>query len=58
MNLVQDSTTRAAVADPSTRNLEIIYSPKCVRVYFGGELIASSKNVILLRQKGGEKHVF
>lgn len=52
MNLVQDFTTKEGEADQSARNIEIIRSPKWVRVSFGGEFIAGSKNVILLRQKG------
>ena len=52
MNLVQDFITKETTADPPNRNIEIILSPKWVRVSFGGEFIADSKNVILLRQKG------
>ena len=52
MNLIQGFKTQETAADPSDRNIEIIPSPKWVRVSFGGEFIADSKNVILLRQKG------
>ena len=52
MNLVQDFTTKEKAINPFARNIEIIHSPKWVRVSFAGEFIADSKNVILLRQKG------
>jgi uncharacterized protein (DUF427 family) len=32
--------------------IEILHSPKWVRVYFGGEYIADSKNTVLVREKG------
>ena len=52
MNFIQSFTTQATGTDPSTRNIEIIPTPKWIRVSFGGELVADSKNVVLLLQKG------
>ena len=34
------------------RRIEILHSPKWVRVYFGGEYIADSKNAVLVRERG------
>ena len=52
MNMVQDFTKQDTAANPFNRNIEIIPSPKWIRVSFGGELVADSKNAILLLQKG------
>ena len=52
MNQIREFTTKDTPADPSNRAIEIFRSQKWVRVSFGGEIIADSKNVILLRQKG------
>jgi uncharacterized protein (DUF427 family) len=52
MNLVQEFTTKDTIADPPNRGIEVIRIQKWVRVSFGGEFIADSKNVLLLRQKG------
>jgi uncharacterized protein (DUF427 family) len=50
--MIQEITSKVPMAETLALNQDILLSSKWVRVYFGGELIADSKNVILLRQKG------
>lgn len=52
MASMPDTNTNTQESNQSPRAIEIARSPKWVRVYFGGGLIADSKDVILLRQKG------
>jgi uncharacterized protein (DUF427 family) len=51
MNLVQEFSAQDSTTDPPDREVEVLHSPKWVRVSFGDEFIADSKNVVLLRQK-------
>jgi uncharacterized protein (DUF427 family) len=50
--MIQEITSKEPMAETKELNRDLLLSSKWVRVYFGGELIADSKNVILLRQKG------
>jgi uncharacterized protein (DUF427 family) len=52
MNPAKEVSTKDRPANPPNHAIEVIRSPKWVRVSFAGEFIADSKNVILLRQKG------
>jgi uncharacterized protein (DUF427 family) len=50
--MIQEITSKEPIAEIKELNRDIILISKWVRIYFGGEFIADSKNVILLRQKG------
>jgi uncharacterized protein (DUF427 family) len=52
MTQVIEALEKATDAAMSDHAIEMLRSPKWVRVYFGGEFVADSKDVILLRQKG------
>jgi uncharacterized protein (DUF427 family) len=41
-----------SLEEKTKKQVEILHSPKWVRVYFGGEYIADSKNTVLVREKG------
>ena len=52
MTQVKESPDKETDAYMPDYTSELLISPKWVRVYFGGEFIADSRNVLLLRQKG------
>jgi uncharacterized protein (DUF427 family) len=51
MNKVHRFNAKEMSTVNSNHNIEFFFSPKWVRVFFGGEFVADSKNVILVRQK-------
>ncbi len=52
MTQVKESPDKVVDAYMPDHTTEMLVSPKWVRVHFGGEFIADSRNVILVRQKG------
>jgi uncharacterized protein (DUF427 family) len=52
MTQIKESPDKAPDAYMPDHTVEMLVSPKWVRVYYGGEFIADSRNAILLRQKG------
>jgi uncharacterized protein (DUF427 family) len=43
---------KSASSEQLAEHIDIMHSPKWVRVYFGGEYIADSKKTVLVREKG------
>ena len=48
----QQTTEKAVDTYMPDHRLECVLSPKWLRVYFGGETVADSRRVILLRESG------
>jgi uncharacterized protein (DUF427 family) len=52
MSRIKESPDKAPDAYMPDHTVEMLASPKWVRVYFSGEFIADSRNAILVRQRG------